>query len=105
MVVLVGIVLVTGEPLTWQWLLLVPALTLQTVFNTGLAMVMARLGAKLSDLKQVMPFVHADLDVRAPACSTRSSLFDRAAAAGAATLVECNPLLVYIELARYALLE
>ena len=41
-VVLMGIVLVTGEPLTVEWLLIVPALLLQSVFNAGLAMAMAR---------------------------------------------------------------
>ena len=57
MVVLVGIVLVTGEPLTWEWLLLVPALLLQAVFNAGVVLAVARLGSKSSDLKQVMPFI------------------------------------------------
>ena len=35
----------------------IPALVLQFVFNTGLAMVMARLGAKTPDLAQLMPFI------------------------------------------------
>src|SRR4029079_18818512 len=57
MVVLFGIVLVTGEPLTFQWLLVIPILVLQTMFNAGLAMGMARLGSKITDLKQIMPFI------------------------------------------------
>ena len=35
MVVLLAIVLATGEPVTVTWLLIVPALLLQTVFNVG----------------------------------------------------------------------
>ena len=35
----------------------IPALALQFVFNTGLAMVMARLGSKTPDLAQLMPFI------------------------------------------------
>ena len=49
--------LVTGEPITFEWLLIVPALLLQAVFNAGLALLMARLGSQDTDLKQVMPFV------------------------------------------------
>ena len=40
-----------------SWLLVVPALALQFVFNTGLALIMARLGSKTPDLAQLMPFV------------------------------------------------
>ena len=57
MVVLAGIVLVTGEPITLRWLLIVPTLLLQAVFNAGLALLLARLGSRSTDLKQVMPFV------------------------------------------------
>jgi teichoic acid transport system permease protein len=57
MAVLIGIVLVTGEPVTPAWLLLLPALLLQSLFNAGMALAMARLGAKITDLKQLLPFV------------------------------------------------
>ena len=42
--VLVVIVLVTGEPSTWLWLLIPVALLLQTLFNVGAALVIARIG-------------------------------------------------------------
>jgi teichoic acid transport system permease protein len=45
MVVLFAIVLGTGEPLTWYWLLLVPALLMQATFNMGAALLIARVGA------------------------------------------------------------
>src|SRR5689334_24795910 len=45
MVVLFAIVLGTGEPLTWYWLLLLPTLLLQATFNMGAALFMARVGA------------------------------------------------------------
>ncbi|MFD7166541.1 ABC transporter permease [Streptomyces violascens] len=40
-----------------SWLLLVPALVLQSMFNTGLSLVMARITAKTPDIAQVMPFI------------------------------------------------
>ncbi|MDH6144381.1 ABC transporter permease [Kitasatospora acidiphila] len=57
MVVLVGIVLGFGYPLSVDWIYLVPALVLQSMFNTGLALIMARVGAKTSDISQLMPFI------------------------------------------------
>ncbi|GHJ50429.1 transport permease protein [Catellatospora sp. TT07R-123] len=57
MAVLLGIVVVTGEPITFKWLLLIPLLLLQSLFNAGMAMLFARLGSKILDLKQVVPFL------------------------------------------------
>ncbi|MGR6318381.1 ABC transporter permease [Micromonospora soli] len=104
MVVLAGIVLLTGEPLSFRWLLIAPMLLLQTVFNVGLTMVMARLGSKLTDLKQVMPFVLRTW-MYASGVLYPVSLFREHLPHWAAKLLECNPPLVFIELARYALLD
>jgi teichoic acid transport system permease protein len=104
MTVLMAIVLLTGEPLTWQWLLLVPALLLQTVFNAGLAMYFARLGSSMTDLKQVMPFA-LRVWFYGSAVLYPVTMFDQRLDGWALTLVESNPLLVYIELVRYALME
>ncbi len=57
MIVLVAIVLGTGEPLTWYWLLAIPALALQTVFNVGMGLFLARLGSGADDFGQLMPFL------------------------------------------------
>ncbi|GGM46218.1 transport permease protein [Micromonospora sonchi] len=104
LLVLFGIVLATGEPLTLMWLMLVPAILLQTIFNAGLTMTVARLGAKATDLKQVMPFV-----LRAWMYSSgvlySVELFADALPGWATTVLQFNPMLVYIELARVALLE
>ena len=104
MVVLAGIVLFTGEPLTFRWLLIAPALVLQSIFNVGLTMIMARIGAKVTDLRQVMPFVMRTW-LYASGVLYPVSLFRKALPDSAATLLEANPALVYIELARHAFLE
>lgn len=57
MAALVVILLAFGVPVAMSWLLVIPALTLQFVFNAGIAMVMARIGAKTPDIAQLMPFV------------------------------------------------
>ncbi|MGN6607006.1 MAG: ABC transporter permease [Jatrophihabitans sp.] len=57
MVVLIPILLLSGEQLSWRWLLLAPAIGLQTMFNLGLTFAAARMGAKVPDTAQVLPFV------------------------------------------------
>ena len=104
MSVLMVIVLVTGEPLTLQWLLIVPILLMHTIFNAGLAMVFARLGAKLTDLKQVMPFA-LRVWMYGSAILYPVTMFSDRLDGWALHLVESNPLLVYIELMRHALME
>jgi teichoic acid transport system permease protein len=104
MSVLMAIVLVTGEPLTLQWLLIVPILLMHTIFNAGLAMVFARLGAKLTDLKQVMPFA-LRVWMYGSAILYPVTMFSDRLDGWALHLVESNPLLVYIELMRHALME
>jgi teichoic acid transport system permease protein len=102
--VLALIVLFTGEPLTLQWVQLAPALLLQATFNAGLALFMARLGAKLTDLRQVMPFVlRTWMYGSGVLYSVRN--FTENLPHAVASLVRINPMLVYIDLVRDALLD
>ncbi|WP_422770271.1 ABC transporter permease [Plantactinospora sp. WMMC1484] len=103
-VVLAGIVLVDGEPLTIQWLLVIPAVLLQSVFNAGLAMALARVGSKITDMRQVLPFVMRTW-MYASGVLYSVAYFEQHLPEWAAFMVQLNPLLVYIELMRHALLE
>lgn len=55
--VLMVIVVITGEFPTWGWLLIPVALALQTMFNVGAGLVIARMGAQMRDLNQLLPFI------------------------------------------------
>ncbi len=57
MVVLIPIMLFTGEPVSWYWFLLIPAVALQTAFNIGAALIVARLGGSLADVSELIPFM------------------------------------------------
>ncbi len=103
MVVLMGIVLATGEPITVKWLFLIPALLLQSIFNAGVALAMARFGSKMTDLKQVMPFVMRTWMYGSGVLYAVSN-FEEHLPPLLAEVVRANPLLIYIELARDALL-
>ncbi|MEU6731275.1 ABC transporter permease [Nonomuraea wenchangensis] len=57
MSVLLVIVVATSEFPTWYWLMIPVVLLLQTMFNIGAGLVMARLGASMRDLNQLLPFI------------------------------------------------
>ncbi len=57
MIVLFAVTVGFGHYPDLSWVLIVPVLVLQFCFNTGLALIMARAGAKTPDLAQLMPFV------------------------------------------------
>jgi teichoic acid transport system permease protein len=104
MVVLSAIVLFAGEPLNWQWLLLVPALLLQSVFNAGFALFVARLGAKVHDIRQLIPFIMR-IWMYGSAVIYPVTSFTEKLHGWKLYLVEANPLLVYVELIRHAMME
>jgi len=107
--VLFVIVLFTGEPLTWYWLLAIPALLSQTLFNAGGGLIMARWGAGFDDVSQLMPFIMRTwLYVSGVLFSISSlalihgGLLNRHPHFAAA--LQANPAAVYITLIRNAIL-
>ena len=104
MAVLGIIVLATGEPLTFQWLLIVPILILQSLFNAGLALFAARLGAKMIDLKQIMPFA-LRVWMYGSAVLYSVQMFERLEQKWLTVLLESNPAVVFIELMRHSMME
>ncbi|MBT2364533.1 ABC transporter permease [Streptomyces sp. ISL-10] len=104
MIVLVVIVVAFGSYPTWSWLLVVPALALQFVFNTGLALIMARLGSKTPDLAQLMPFVMRTwMYASGVMFSIPIMLADRPA--WIADVLMYNPAALYMDLVRFALID
>jgi teichoic acid transport system permease protein len=103
MLVLFPIVLITGEPLTWYWLLLVPVLLLQATFNMGAALIMARLGAGAQDFSQLIPFLTR---VWRYFCGVMYSIASLPASLPewAKNVLSLNPAAVYISLTRYAIM-
>jgi teichoic acid transport system permease protein len=101
LVVMCAIVLVTGEPIAWSWLLLPVAVALQWLFNTGCAFVVTRLVASARDLLNLLPFVLRIL------LYLSGVFFDIEAYVGDNPLgfvLEYQPVAVYLTLARSCLL-
>jgi len=103
MLVLFPIVLITGEPLTWYWLFLVPVLMLQATFNMGAALIMARLGAGAQDFSQLIPFLTR---IWRYFCGVMYSIASLPASLPewAKNLLSFNPAAVYISLTRNAIM-
>lgn len=106
MAALVVILLCFGVPLSLSWLLVIPALTLQFVFNAGVAMVMARMGAKTPDIAQLMPFLlRTWMYVSGVMWSIEKMLKNQDLPHAVLVALQCNPAAVYIDLMRFALID
>jgi teichoic acid transport system permease protein len=102
--VLIAVVLMTGETPDASWLLLIPALVTQWLFNTGLAMTVARLGSKMADLAQLMPFILRTWMYTSGVMYSIGNL-TQDSPQYVKVLLDINPVTVYIDLARFALID
>jgi teichoic acid transport system permease protein len=106
MLVLVVVVMAFGSFPALSWLLVVPALLLQFVFNTGLALIFARMGAKTPDLAQLMPFVlRTWMYASGVMFSIPAMLADKDVPAWLADVLQWNPAAVYMDLVRFAMID
>ncbi|MFJ6572777.1 ABC transporter permease [Streptomyces sp. NPDC091292] len=104
MIVLFVIVIGFGSYPGPSWLLIVPILALQFLFNTGLALIMARMGSKTPDLAQLMPFVMRTwMYASGVMFSIPVMLKDKPA--WIADILQWNPAAVYMDLMRFALID
>ncbi|WP_171166884.1 ABC transporter permease [Streptomyces sp. I05A-00742] len=89
-----------------SWVLIVPTLALQFVFNTGLSLILARLGSKTPDLAQLLPFILRTWMYASGVMYNMEKALTKAHAPGwVIDVLSANPAAVYIELMRYALID
>ncbi|MET8247185.1 ABC transporter permease [Streptomyces sp. NPDC005202] len=106
MAALVVILLCFGVPLNISWVLAVPILVLQFMFNAGVSMIMARMGAKTPDIAQLMPFIlRTWMYVSGVMWSIDKTLANTHLPHIVKVLLESNPAAVYIDLMRFALID
>ncbi len=101
--VMIPILLLSGEPITWHWLLLAPAIALMSLFGLGLSFVMARIGARVPDAAEVVPFI-SRFWMYFSGVMYSVQAFTQGHAAWVGTVLNINPATVYLNLARSALL-
>jgi teichoic acid transport system permease protein len=105
MVVLTAIVLATGEPLTWYWLLAIPALLLQAVFNVGMGLFLARLGAGADDFSQLMPFLVRTWMYTSGVMYSIQTISFLQRHPTISYVLQVNPAAIFIDLVRNAILQ
>ncbi|WP_329612794.1 ABC transporter permease [Streptomyces brevispora] len=104
MIVLVAVTVAFGSYPRLSWLLVVPALVMQFFFNTGLALIMARLGSKTPDLAQLMPFVMRTwMYASGVMFSIPVMLADKPS--WIADVLQYNPAAIYMDLVRFAMID
>ncbi|MEU9368064.1 ABC transporter permease [Streptomyces avermitilis] len=104
MIVLFLVAIGFGSYPRLSWVLIVPVLALQFLFNTGLALIMARMGAKTPDLAQLMPFVMRTwMYASGVMFSIPVMLADKPA--WVADVLQWNPAAIYMDLMRFALID
>ncbi|GAA2228266.1 ABC transporter permease [Streptomyces nogalater] len=104
MLVLFAVAIGFGSYPGLSWLLIVPVLVLQFLFNTGLALIVARMGAKTPDLAQLMPFL---LRTWMYASGVMFSINNMLAGRPEwiVRVLQVNPVAVYMDLMRFALID
>lgn len=104
LVVTFAVLLGHGEVPSRRWLLMIPALLLQTSFNIGAALLTARIGATFRDSRELLPWI---LRVWMYLSGVMYSLEAHVQKAPHwfGQLLEVNPAAVYIELFRHSVLD
>ncbi|MFJ5641959.1 ABC transporter permease [Streptomyces sp. NPDC093223] len=104
MIVMIAVVIGFGTTPGLSWLLVLPTLVLLFLFNTGLAMIVARLGAKTPDLAQLMPFVLRTWMYMSGVMFSISKMMEHRPE-WARLLLQVNPAAVFMDLMRFALID
>lgn len=90
----------------WRWLLVVPAMLLQVMFNVGITLVFARIGTFVSDITQLLPFITRTwLYASGIFFSLPAKLDEVDAPAWVIKVLALNPISAYIDIVRRSLLS
>ncbi|MER6123341.1 ABC transporter permease [Streptomyces sp. NPDC001795] len=104
MIVLFAVAVGFGSYPSLSWVLIVPILVLQFLFNTGLALIVARMGAKTPDLAQLMPFIlRTWMYMSGVMFSIHNMLVGRPE--WVVRALQVSPAAVYMDLMRFALIK
>jgi teichoic acid transport system permease protein len=103
LLVMIPILLISGVTPTLRWLELVPAVALQALFCLGLTFTVARIGARIPDTAQLLPFV-ARVWMYTSGVMFSVQVFARGHASWVSNVLTINPGYTFLLLSRHALL-
>nr|WP_202558725.1 ABC transporter permease [Streptomyces sp. SID5789] len=104
MIVMFAVVIGFGSYPKLSWLLVVPTLVLQFLFNVGLALIVARMGAKTPDLAQLMPFIMRTW-MYASGVMFSIPIMLGEHPSWISDVLQWNPAAIYMDLMRFALID
>lgn len=99
--VLIIMVLPPTEEITWLWLLVVPALVLQCIFNLGVGLILARVVSKVNDVVHLLSFALRALMYASAVFYSYERFIDQPAIL---QIVQLNPLFNVLDIVRDCLL-
>jgi len=105
LIVIVATVLAVGQPVTWYWLLIIPVLIMQTLFNVGAAFILARFGAGFDDVSQLLPFIVRTWFYASGVMFSIQTFSTLRNHPTLTRILQYNPAAIYITLTRNALLK
>ena len=105
LIVIFATVLAVGQPVTWYWLLIIPVLIMQTLFNIGAAFILARFGAGFDDVSQLLPFIVRTWFYASGVMFSIQTFSTLRNHPTLTRILQYNPAAIYITLTRNALLE
>ena len=105
LIVIFATVLAVGQPFTWYWLLIIPILVMQTLFNVGAGFTLARFGAGFDDVSQLLPFIVRTWFYASGVMFSIQTFSNLAHHPTIARILQYNPAAIYITLTRLALLK
>ncbi|MGW7099479.1 ABC transporter permease [Streptomyces sp. NPDC054838] len=104
MIVVLVIVVAFGNYPRPAWLLVIPTLALQFVFNTGLALIFGRMGSKTPDLAQLMPFITRTWMYASGVMFSIGEML-KGKPHWIADVLQWNPAAIYMDLIRFSLID
>lgn len=99
--VLIVMVLPPTEEVTWRWLLVIPALALQWIFNLGVGLILARVISKVNDVVHLLSFALRALMYASAVFYSYERFIDHPLLL---QIVELNPLFNVLDIVRDCLL-
>lgn len=94
------IVAITGEPITWNWLLVPVVFAVMTMFNLGVSLISARLTVHLRDVTQIIPLLTRILFYSSGIFYSLEQVLKPPKPEWLLTVAELNPIYIFLKLVR-----
>lgn len=98
---LLVLVIPPTEPITWRWLLILPVLALQFIFNLGVGLILARVISRVNDVTHLLPFALRALMYLSAIFFSYERFIDKPVLLN---IMQANPMFIIIDIARDSLL-